>query len=91
MQLICLGIQECMTNAIQHAEATQMYVAISKDDLEYQVSFSNNGKPVVGEIKEGSGMTILRESAEKLGATMEYKESLRFNLILHIPLPEKDV
>lgn len=91
MNLICTGIQECMTNAIQHAEATQMYVVIGKEANEYQVSFSNNGKPVEGEIKEGSGMTILREHAEKMGATMEYKKGLRFNLVLHIPLPEKDV
>ena len=91
MNLICTGIQECMTNAIQHAEATQMYVTITKQEDEYEVSFSNNGKPVEGEIKEGSGMTILREHAEKLGAVMEYRNSVRFNLILHIPLPEKDM
>ncbi len=85
VDLISVGIQECMTNAIQHAEATQMYVVISETDSEYQVSYSNNGKPLSGPVKEGGGLTIFRRKAEQCGATLEYAKSVHFNMILHIP------
>lgn len=85
MQLICVGIQECMTNAIQHANATQLFVVISQTMDEYIVRYSNNGDPVKLPIKEGGGLKLFRQSAEKNGATIEYVESTRFNMILTIP------
>ncbi len=85
LDLVYTGIQECMTNAFQHAKASQMYVAISKTDDEYVVSFSNNGEPVTHPVKEGGGLTILRKKAEKMGATIEYPEEKRFKIIMRIP------
>ena len=86
MQLICVGIQESLTNAFQHADADQMYVTISRENNEYVVSYSNNGNPVVYPIKEGGGLSLFREAAEKRGATVEYVESTRFKMILRIPI-----
>lgn len=85
MQLICLGVQECMTNAIQHANASEMYVNIADKGDEYLVNYSNNGDPVKGKLKEGGGLSLLRQSAEKYGAKIEYLDSPRFNMMLHIP------
>ena len=90
MQLICVGIQECMTNAIQHANASQMYVVISQTMDEYIVRYSNNGDPVKHPIKEGGGLKLFRQSAEKFGASIEYVESTRFNMILNIPKVRPD-
>ena len=85
MQLICVGIQECMTNAIQHANATEMYVSIKDQGDEYLVNYSNNGDLLTEPIKEGGGLSLFRQSADKYGAKMEYVDSTRFNLMLHIP------
>lgn len=83
--LICVGIQECMTNAIQHADADQMYVTIQENDMEYEVSYSNNGTAPEHPFSEGGGLSILRQAAEKLDAYMYYPESRTFTLVLKIP------
>ena len=84
--LICVGIQECMTNAIQHADADQMYVTIEKNDMEYEVIYSNNGEPLDEPINEGGGLSILRQAAEKMDAEMDYPEGKHFTLRLRIPV-----
>ena len=91
LKLICTGIQECMTNAIQHAGADEMYVDIKRGDYEYIVNYSNNGAPLDSDFKEGGGLSLFREEAEKLGASLEYTGKEKFNLALHIPLPETEI
>ena len=91
MNLICVGIQECMTNALQHSEATQMYVTILKDDFGYTVNYSDNGKTPKYPIKEGGGLRLLRETAENMEATMKYVEGRHFQLALEIPRPDSDL
>ena len=83
--LIGIGIQECMTNAIQHGEATKMQVTIEHKPTEILVSYTNNGLPDDGRGHEGGGLTILRNSAEKINATMERVPGDRYCLRLHIP------
>lgn len=84
--LICVGIQECMTNAIQHADADQLYVTINKNEMEYEVIYSNNGAAPEGPVSEGGGLSILRQAAEKMDATMDYPEDKHFTLRLRIPV-----
>ena len=91
MNLICVGIQECMTNAIQHSEANQLYVTIMKDDFAYTVNYSDNGKTPKYPIKEGGGLRLIRETAEKMNATMTYIEGRHFHLALEIPKPDSDL
>ena len=84
--LIGTGIQECLTNTVQHTDATQLYVTVVDDGEEYTVSYSNNGSFTPGEvIKEGGGLTLIRNSAEKFGAVMELETGQQYRLILHIP------
>ncbi len=85
LNLICVGIQECMTNAFQHSGADQMYVTIIKDDFAYTVDYSDNGKTPTYPIKEGGGLGMLREMAEKMEATMNYGDGRHFRLTLEIP------
>jgi len=84
--LICVGIQECMTNAIQHADADEMYVNINKTDKEYEVIYSNNGDAPEQPVSEGGGLSILRQAAEKMDAVMDYPEGEHFMLRLRIPV-----
>lgn len=90
MNLICVGIQECMTNAIQHAGADKMEVSIEKDDLNYSVVYTNNGNPPKYPIKEGGGLKLLKETAEKMHASIKYGTEGPFVLNLTIPRPEND-
>lgn len=85
MNLVCVGIQECLTNAIQHAGADQMSVEILKKHEEYEVTYTNNGDAPKRPIMEGGGLSLLRQTAAKLNATMEYIVSPQFTLVLHIP------
>ena len=80
-----------MTNAIQHAGADQMYVTIAKDDVKYIVNYSNNGITPKYPIKEGGGLKLLRETADKMGATIEYGKGKFFSLTLTIPRPGSDI
>ena len=83
--LICVGIQECMTNALQHAKATQMYVTVKEEADEYIATYSNNGAEVKLPINEGVGLSLLRTQAQNVGATMEYLPGQHFVLRLRIP------
>ena len=84
--LIGTGIQECLTNTVQHTDATQLYVTVVDDGEEYTASFSNNGSFTPGEvIKEGGGLTLIRNSAEKFGAVMEVETGQQYRVILRIP------
>ena len=85
MKLVCVGIQECMTNAIQHAEATWMKVEIEEEKYEYKVTYSNDGNPVTLPIKEGGGLSLFRQSAEKYCGTIEYVDAGQFKMVLTVP------
>lgn len=91
LNLICVGIQECMTNAFQHSGADQMYVTIIKDDFAYTVDYSDNGKTPDYPIKEGGGLGMLREMAENMDATMNYGDGRHFRLTLEIPIVYADI
>ncbi len=91
MNLICVGIQECMTNALQHSEANQMVVTILKDDFSYTVDYSDNGKTPTYPIKEGGGLKLIRETAERMEANMKYGDGRHFHLTLEIPRPDSDL
>ena len=85
MELLCVGIQECLTNAIQHAGSDEMYVNIQETDDSFVITYSNNGDSPKYPITEGGGLSILRQAAEKLGAIMEYIEAEQFTLRITLP------
>ena len=86
MDLLCVGIQECMTNAIQHAGSDEMYVNIERTEEEYIITYSNNGDSPKHPINEGGGLSILRQAASKLGAEMNYVIAEQFTLVIKVPL-----
>ncbi len=70
MRLIINAGKECMTNAVRHAQAKNMYINISTTAYEYVVSFTNDGLAPGGKIKLGGGLSSLQKSVEQAGGWM---------------------
>ncbi|MCQ2549731.1 MAG: hypothetical protein MJ134_06800 [Lachnospiraceae bacterium] len=67
---ISLLANEAITNAVRHGKATEVTMKIyDKDGI--KVVTSNNGKPANSEIREGGGLSSIRERIEKTGGTLE--------------------
>lgn len=84
-ELITIAVGECLTNAMQHAQADRVDVEIREDETEITARISNNGTPPKHPIREGGGLSMLRHSVEKAGASMDYPPGSIFVLELHIP------
>ena len=79
-------IRECMTNAVRHAGARELYVRLACSDHAASVSVTNSGAVPDGEIVEGGGLTSLRILVKKSGGTMEVKAVPEFELTVSVPV-----
>ncbi len=68
--LLVLAMRECLMNALRHADGNTLYVEIQKEDLNYRVSITNNGRPPVTSVIEGGGLTSLRKKIRRAGGEM---------------------
>lgn len=87
--LLYAAIREALTNAIRHAGADRLTVCITEDGYKYHVRISDNGKKAVSAIREGSGLSALRQRLEQEMATLNYDFSDGLTLILTIPKEDK--
>lgn len=60
------AIKECITNAVRHAQATELSVTAAADSI----AISNNGIAPAETIVESGGLKNLRENVERNGGTM---------------------
>ena len=79
-------IRECMTNAVRHAGAKELYVRLACSDQTAYVSVTNSGAAPEGEIAEGGGLTSLRILVKKSGGSMEIKTVPGFELTVSVPV-----
>ena len=79
-------IRECMTNAVRHAGAKELYVRLACSDHTASVSVTNSGAVPTEKIVEGGGLTSLRILVKKCGGTMELKTVPRFELTVSVPV-----
>lgn len=86
--LLYAAIREALTNAIRHAGADKLTVRITEDGDKYHVRISDNGKKAVSAIREGSGLSALRQRLELERATLDYDYTDGLTLILTIPKEE---
>ena len=86
IRIMTAALHECMTNAIRHAGASEMYVRIETSDSnankKYQVEISNNGNVPTEEPKETGGLMNLRHLIEEEGGSMEIKWQKEYILIV---------
>lgn len=83
--LLYAAIREALTNAVRHAGADVLTVAITDGGMNYQIRISSNGRPASSPIREGGGLTSLRKRLEQEGATLNYDYENGVALILTIP------
>lgn len=79
------AMQVCLTNAVQHANATEISANIWESEYSYTVMIRNNGKPPEKKITEGGGLTNLRHRIEHSGGKMTVQSLPEFSLVIEMP------
>ncbi|MCF0123448.1 MAG: ATP-binding protein [Ruminiclostridium sp.] len=85
VRLMTAAVRECVTNAVRHAEATEMYVVFVDAGASSEVHITNNGKIPAGDIIEGGGLSSLRRRIENAGGAMTVRSRPDFGLIIRLP------
>jgi len=65
-------VQEALTNAFRHGQATEVSVVLWIDTRELSVTIEDNGRGAAV-LKEGMGLSGIRERVSGLGGTLSYK------------------
>ena len=85
LQLLYAAVREALTNAVRHADATELTVKIKQDKQRYHIEISDNGGVSVSSITEGNGLSALRQRLEQEGATLKVLCDNSVSLIVSIP------
>lgn len=85
LQLLYAAIREALTNAVRHANATELMVKIEQDEKSYHIEISDNGSASVSNITEGNGLSALRQRLEHEGASLKVLCDNSVSLIIDIP------
>ena len=78
-------VQEGITNAIRHGQATLIHITISKKDEWLTLMIRDNGCGCT-EIKDGFGLKHMQERIGLLNGTIEYEGSDGFMITARIPI-----
>lgn len=85
LQLLYAAVREALTNAVRHADATELTVKIKQDKQRYHIEISDNGSVSVSSITEGNGLSALRQRLEQEGASLKVLCDNGVSLIVNIP------
>lgn len=91
LQLLYAAIREALTNAVRHADATELTVKIKQDKQRYHIEISDNGGVSVSSITEGNGLSALRQRLEQEGATLKVLCDNSVSLLVDIPFDFDEV
>ena len=83
--LVYASVREALTNAVRHADATELTVQIDKSVSGYHIEISSNGAAVNSEIKEGNGLSGLRRRLEQEGAILKILYNPGVTLVVDVP------
>lgn len=83
-KLIVNATRECMTNAFKHGQAQNLNIKIVIEPLDYQVTFTNDGKPLDKPLVEGGGLSSLRKLVENQGGRMNIEGGPPLKITLFI-------
>lgn len=84
--VLIAAIRECMTNAVRHAGAKELYVKLTCDGNRAAAVISNDGAVPEGKIVEGGGLASLRVRIRNCGGTMLLESSPKFALTVSVPI-----
>lgn len=85
LQLLYAAVREALTNAVRHADATEVTVTIEQNKRSYHIEISDNGGVIVSKITEGNGLSALRQRLEQEGAFLKVLCDNSVSLIVDIP------
>ena len=91
LQLLYAAVREALTNAVRHADATELTVRIKQDKQRYHIEISDNGGVSVSSITEGNGLSALRQRLEQEGATLKVLCDNSVSLLVDIPFDFDEV
>ena len=79
--------QEALTNAIKHADARHLRVTLRRQDGQWRLDIRDDGNRVP-DIREGNGLSGMRERIESLGGSMHWELSAGMPLSAQWPVRE---
>lgn len=79
------AVQECITNAIRHGQATGIDIIMDYQPNEFLLQVKDNGKGSVL-IKEGYGLSGMRDRIREIGGTLEYRTEDSFEVNIGVPI-----
>lgn len=89
--ILVATIRECMTNAVRHAGARDMYINLDADEKAATAVITNSGAVPEGDIVTGGGLSSLRFRVESCGGTMKIEAKPRFKLTVYVPLNREEL
>ncbi len=81
-------IREAATNAVRHARADTLRVAVSSAGSDTVCTITNNGRLPPTEIQEGDGIRGMRYRVAEAGGTLTLALRPRFQLTVTLPSPQ---
>lgn len=85
-EVVIYAIRECMTNAVRHASAKELYVNIENEEDSIRVVISNNGNVPKKKIVAIGGLNSLGVQVKKHGGKMLIESFPKFKLIISLPI-----
>jgi two-component system sensor histidine kinase UhpB len=81
--------QEALTNAMRHADASDVTLSLAWADDELVLSVSDNGRGLPSDLIEGGGLTGMRERALLIGAQLDVESTPGAGVRVTLRLPFK--
>lgn len=79
-------VQECVTHAVRHAEASLIVVALARDEDGYTVEISDDGRGAA-ETAPGFGLNGLRERAAACAGSLDIQHQASGGLAVRLTIP----
>lgn len=89
--ILVSAIRECMTNAVRHAGAKDMYITLCSDADTATAEITNGGALPEGDIIPGGGLSSLRFRVESCGGEMKIEAKPQFKLTVCVPLNREEL
>ena len=86
LRLALMAVRECLTNAVRHAGATELYVVAGETDGAAVLRITNNGAAPEDEVTPGGGLHNLERQLLAAGGSLAVQSAPVFELTVTIPL-----
>ncbi|THB72980.1 MAG: sensor histidine kinase [Gammaproteobacteria bacterium] len=80
-------VQESLTNALKHANASEIKMDIKMNESDIMVLIKDNGIGVTDSLKIGNGLTGMRERVESVGGAISFDGCKQQGFAIDISLP----